>query len=111
MRDDMRLGSSGIDHAALKRIADLYGNGDVPFLLRIQRRYGGAAADERAAVLFDLRERTLDTVEDVVEDTGTEQQIHARMGALDGIARHKTGGFLIALDRGVGGGNADDLAD
>ena len=71
--DDGGFRAGGVNHAAGEPVARLDGDGDVPFAFRIKGGHACAAVDEGAAGMpFDFLERALDTVEDIVEDTGAE---------------------------------------
>ena len=109
--DDRRFGKRRVDLTALEPVAHRDLHGDCPVSFGVERGYRRASADERARLLLDRLERTLDAVENVVDDARSEQDVHRRARARDRVARLEACRLLIHLDRGQPVGDADDLAD
>ena len=98
-----------IDHSACQHVSLFYFQGHVPFFFQIKRRYCRTSGNKRTAHFFDRLQRTFDSVKDIINNTGTQQHIHWRARAVNGIARFQTCCFLIDLNCGEPIVDPDDL--
>src|SRR5699024_8290417 len=101
----------GNDRAAADRLAGLYGHMDVPFFLCVQGIDADTSGDVVAGLPRDLRQRTLDTVENIVQDSRTQNYRERVSGGFDDSARFQSGRFLKDLDGRRIFGKTDDFAD
>ena len=108
--NDRRFGQGGVDLTALEPVTDLDGHGDSPQPVGVERGNRRASADERARLLLDRLQGTLDAVEDVVEYARSQKYVHRCARACDGVARLEACCFLIDLNRGELVGDTDHLA-
>ena len=103
---------NGADYvAAGESFADLGGGDELPLLLTVQCRNVGASGDGGACYRSDLRQRTLDTVVNILKHTGSELDGHRHTGRLDDGAGSETRSLLIDLDRRTVAVHVEDLAD
>ena len=87
------------DVACPELVADL-GNGvELPLLVVVERGNVNASLEVGARDLHDLIERSLDTVVDSADKTGTQLNREGSAGGLNLLSGAETRGLLINLDR------------
>ena len=106
-----RFRNLGDDSAGEKMVALFHGDVGVPALVHVQGVHVDAAADIKAGFSGDFAQGPFDAVKNVVEDAGGQRNGHRRTGSGHGFAGFHAGGFLVYLDDGVVGVEADDLPD
>ena len=111
MDDGTGLLGFGNDRAAADGLSGLYGHMHVPFFLCVQGIDADPPGDIIAGLPCDLRQRTLDTVEDIIQDSRTQNYRECVSGGFDDSARFQSGRFLKDLNRRRIFGKTDDLTD
>ena len=111
MGDNGSLRQGGVNLPGGEPVPGLTGQSDIPFLLIVQKRYSGALRDKGAVCGLQRFQRAFDAVENIIQDTRPQQDIHRRAGTVNRFAGAQAGGFLVDLDGGDLIGNLNDLAD
>ena len=86
-------------HAAGNRIPGLHFDLYIPFFLSVERIHRDAAGDELSGQFRDLVERTLDAVEDPVQNPRPQCDRKRRTGPDDRLPGDQSACLLVYLDR------------
>ena len=84
---------------------------ELPFFRRVERLHFFAAPNPRAAVNLNARQRSLDAVINVADQSRPQPHGQRRAGAADGRARLEQGRVLVNLDGRVVADQPHDFAD
>lgn len=110
MGDDGGFGAGGVHVAGMQGAPRLHQHRDLPQLVGVDGGHRHAPVDKIAGQLLDGLQGPLDTVEDVVENAGTQRGAQRAARGVHRFPDLQAGGVFIYLDGGRLGGDADDLA-
>ena len=109
--DERGFGAGGIDVAAPQFVAHRYLDGDIPLALGVEGGDAAAGTDECAVGLFNVLQRTLDTVENIGDNTGAQGRGQGSAGTDDLLTDPQAGGSFIYLDGSAFRADGDYLTD
>ena len=91
------FGAGGIDHAAGEGIAGFNLDGHIPFLFQIKGGNGGTSGNKGTAGGFDGFQGTFDAVKNIINNAGTQQDVHRSACTVNRITGLEACCFFINL--------------